>query len=82
MGGEPVVTQPGGEGGSFPMGSAASLALGETCTEKNDARSDRALLVPMRSQEASAVCVRDHESRLAPRPQDQTAVVGILVFKL
>jgi hypothetical protein len=48
------------------MGSAASLALGETCTEKNDARSDRALLVPMRSQEASAVCVRDHESRLAP----------------
>jgi hypothetical protein len=43
--GDPVVTQPGGEGGGFPMamghGSVASLAMGESCTEKNDVRNDR-----------------------------------------
>jgi hypothetical protein len=43
--GDPVVTQPGGEGGGFPTamghGSAASLAMGESCTEKNDVRNDR-----------------------------------------
>jgi hypothetical protein len=68
--GDPVVTQPGGEGGGFPMamghGSAASLAMGESCTEKNDVRNDRELLIPMRSQAASAGCVRDPESRSAP----------------
>jgi hypothetical protein len=39
-------------------------------------------LTPLRSQAASAVCARDPEIEVGPRPQDQTAVVGILVYKL
>jgi hypothetical protein len=53
------VTQPGGEDGGFPMSSAASLAPGETCTEKNDARNERALLAPMKQPVQSACVIPD-----------------------
>jgi hypothetical protein len=56
------------------MSSAASLALGETCTEKNDARNERALLIPMRSQAASAVCVRDPGSRSGLKTKPRLSV--------
>jgi hypothetical protein len=45
-------------------------------------RSSRCSLTPLRSQAASAVCARDPEIEVGPRPQDQTAVVSVLVYKL